>query len=418
MTLRSLSDLVGLVLLMAVLEGLRRRHRDAAVQRWMLGLFFVLLGGIAVGVPGLGRGAQALALDFALLAGAAFGWAAGEDMFPGARRIPLLLPMMAPLLGLGTLYGLEVVTPRLAMALTAGTLLLGLILIPLVLQAGRAFRLSVLLVHAAIWMPMTWMAWAGELRLMVGWGLASVYLVAAGSFRRRVRRGAFGGLVIVAGFTVWGLCFLAGPFVLGNAFALQLQSMQTYFVVVGLILVLLEDQTSRLHLEAMHDPLTDLPNRRLFDDRLLQSMSRARRFGRSSAVFVIDLDNFKQINDTHGHRCGDLVLIRVGQMLKSRIRTTDTLARCGGDEFSVIVNDLNQPSDCERIAEALRNAVRGVELPEGMRPALSASVGYALYPDDAADPQELCDLADIRMYKEKRAGAPSRVRAQSLTMSG
>src|ERR1019366_6682793 len=151
------------------------------------------------------------------------------------------------------------------------------------------------------------------------------------------------------------------------------------------VLVLLEEQTRRLEQEAMHDPLTGLPNRRLFDDRLLQAVSRADRTQLSAAVFIIDLDNFKIINDTLGHRAGDLVLARVGAMLRSKIRSSDTLARCGGDEFSIIVNDLARASDCERIAETLRAAVASVELPPDARTVLTASIGYALCPDEVSD---------------------------------
>jgi diguanylate cyclase (GGDEF)-like protein len=202
------------------------------------------------------------------------------------------------------------------------------------------------------------------------------------------------------------LCFFLHPFVRDIAFYdefnRQLWTMQKFLVIIGMVLLLLEEQTRRLEGEAMHDPLTGLPNRRLFEDRLIQSLERSRRTGRISAVFVIDLDNFKLVNDTHGHRTGDLVLLRAGHILKSKIRSSDTLARCGGDEFSVIVNDLTRPEDCERIAEALRAAIATVDLPPGTRSPLTGSIGYAIFPNDVSDAAELCDLADVRMYKDKR----------------
>ena len=207
------------------------------------------------------------------------------------------------------------------------------------------------------------------LRPMVYWGLACLYLLVAASFRRRVRRDGIGGLVIVSGFVVWALCFFAHPYVREipefNDLIEQIWTMQKFLVIIGMLLVLLEEQTGRLENEAMCDPLTALPNRRLFDDRLVQAISRARRTGLSAAVFAIDLDNFKQINDTYGHRTGDQVLIRTADVLKSKIRGADTLARCGGDEFNVIVNDLARAADCERIAESLRNALSSVEMPGG-----------------------------------------------------
>jgi len=221
-----------------------------------------------------------------------------------------------------------------------------------------------------------------------------------------LRPGGIGGLVIVIGFVLWALCFLAHPFVRGLAFyngiVDEIWTMQKFFVIIGMVLLLLEDQTRRLRDEAMHDALTGLPNRRLFNDRLVQAIERSRRSGRSTAVFAVDLDNFKYINDTYGHGSGDGVLIRAAQVLKSKIRSSDTLARCGGDEFSLIVNDLTRAVDCERIAGVLRSAITGVEPPPGFVGEMSGSVGYALFPDDVSDMTELCELADVRMYKDKR----------------
>ena len=104
-------------------------------------------------------------------------------------------------------------------------------------------------------------------------------------------------------------------------------------------------------------------------------------------------------NIVGGQKIGDAhaVLIRAGEILRSKIRSSDTLARSSGDEFNVIVNDLTRPSDCERIAEALRNAVAVVELPNGTRFPLGASVGFAIYPDDVSEPNQLCELADTRI---------------------
>jgi diguanylate cyclase (GGDEF)-like protein len=126
---------------------------------------------------------------------------------------------------------------------------------------------------------------------------------------------------------------------------------------------------------------------------------------------VVDLDNFKQINDQHGHRSGDQVLVQCGEKLKSRIRMTDTIARSGGDEFNIIVTDLQRPDDCKRIAEGLRSGMAEVELPAGFGQRLSGSIGYAIFPDDGIDAAELCDLADVRMYKDKRRAVMNGVRA-------
>jgi diguanylate cyclase (GGDEF)-like protein len=421
MNLLSLPDIVAMVLLMGVLDWLRRKHRDASVDLWMLGLTFILLEAVAVAVlrgsPALSRISHALALDAYVLAAVTFGWAAREDLFPGPARLPLFVPPAVPLFVVTTMYGFDFYVSRIYFIIGAVSLVLGVVYIVLFLRGGRILKGRLLGIHLILWTPMTWMAAQSEFRLLVYWGLACMYVLVAVAFRGRIRRGGIGGLVIVAGFIVWALCFLTHPFVRNlpfyNDLNQQLWTMQKFVVIIGMLLVLLEDQTRRLQTEAMHDPLTGLPNRRLFDDRLVQGLSRAQRTGLRAAVFAVDLDNFKQINDTYGHRTGDLVLTRVGQILKSKIRSSDTLARCGGDEFNVIVNDLTRPADCDRIAEALRAAVATVELANGALFSLSASVGYAIYPDDASAATELCELADIRMYKDKRT-SPTAVTARNI----
>jgi diguanylate cyclase (GGDEF)-like protein len=410
MNLLSLPDIVGMIVLMAVLDWLRRKYRYASVNLWMVGLTFILVEAVAVAVlrgsPALSRVAHALALDAYVLAGITFGWAGSKDSLPGLSRLQIFIPPAVPLFALTTIYGFNFSGPRLYQAIAIATLLLGIAYVAAFSGGDRAFRTRLVVIHLLVWTPITWLAATAQLRMLIYWGLTCLYLLVAFAFRKRVRRGGIGGILIVAGFIVWALCFFLHPFVRDIAFYdefnRQLWTMQKFLVIIGMVLLLLEEQTRRLEGEAMHDPLTGLPNRRLFEDRLIQSLERSRRTGRISAVFVIDLDNFKLVNDTHGHRTGDLVLLRAGHILKSKIRSSDTLARCGGDEFSVIVNDLTRPEDCERIAEALRAAIATVDLPPGTRSPLTGSIGYAIFPNDVSDAAELCDLADVRMYKDKR----------------
>ena len=419
MNLSSLPDVAALLILMGVLNWLRRRHRDASVNLWMLALTFILIEAIAFGVlhgsPGLSRAMHAVALDAYLLAAVTFGWAAREDLIPGLTHLPLFLPPAVPLLALCTAYGLDIAWPSFYLNATLFSLVAGVVYILFLLAGQHAFKARLLLVHLVIWAPMSWMAYVYNLRLLVYWGLGCLYLLVAVSFRKRVQPNGIGGLMIVSGFCVWALCFFAHAFVRRypewDAVNAQIWTMQKFFVIIGMVLVLLEEQTRRLQLEAIHDALTGLPNRRLFDDRLAQALGIARRSRRRGAVFVVDLDKFKQINDEYGHRSGDLVLIRAGEKLKSRIRATDTIARAGGDEFNIIVTDLQRPDDCRRIAEGLRNGMAEVEMPEGVTHQLSGSIGYAIFPDDGIDAEELCDLADVRMYKDKRRTGLSGVRA-------
>ena len=409
MDLLSLPDIAAMLILMGVLDWLRRKHRDASVDLWMLGLTFILLETLAVailkGSPALAIAAHAFALDAYVLAAVTFGWAARKDLLPASLRLPLFLPPAFPLFAMATMYGFNLLVARVYLYTAGASLLFGVVYIVGFVKSGWAFRVRLLVTHCILWAPIIWLAALRDLRMMIYWGLCCLYLLVALSFRKCVRRGGIGGIVIVTGFVLWAGCFLAHPLVrtlpVWNGLNEEIWTMQKFLVIIGMLLVLLEDQTELLKREAMHDPLTGLPNRRLFEDRLVQALERARRSGRSAAMFVIDLDNFKDINDTHGHRTGDLVLERTSSVLRAKLRGSDTLARWGGDEFNVIVNDLQRPEDCDLIAETLRTAIRSVDVPKGSGP-LRGSIGYAIFPNDVADATELCELADVRMYREKR----------------
>ena len=155
---------------------------------------------------------------------------------------------------------------------------------------------------------------------------------------------------------------------------------------------------------ANYDPLTHLPNRRLLSDRLNQSILRADRSGKSSAICFLDLDGFKAINDTLGHAVGDQVLIGVAHNLNGVLRADDTLARLGGDEFVVLLSDVVSAEECslilERMLEAVRLPVRAGEHVVHV----SASIGVSQYPSDNADPDMLLRHADMAMYLAKQAG--------------
>jgi diguanylate cyclase (GGDEF)-like protein/PAS domain S-box-containing protein len=155
---------------------------------------------------------------------------------------------------------------------------------------------------------------------------------------------------------------------------------------------------------AHHDTLTGLPNRRLLDDRLKQALYRAQRREGRVAVLLIDLDDFKQVNDSAGHRAGDAVLREVALRLGGCMRKADTLARHGGDEFVVVMGDLPGESDCQAVAEKVHRALAPEFRIDGKAFALGASIGIALYPGDAADSDALLRNADAAMYRAKQLG--------------
>jgi len=175
--------------------------------------------------------------------------------------------------------------------------------------------------------------------------------------------------------------------------------------------VIVRDVTSRLEAErqierlAYHDPLTGLPNRTLFQDRLEQAISRASRESGGLAVLFVDLDEFKLINDSLGHSRGDAVLREVGARLRSCLRASDTAARLGGDEFIVCLQPLDDPAAAGRVAgKILASISRPIPL-EGQNLFVTGSIGISLYPGDGSDGESLLRAADISMYRSKEQGS-------------
>ncbi len=177
----------------------------------------------------------------------------------------------------------------------------------------------------------------------------------------------------------------------------------------------LEDQVREL---AFHDALTVLPNRRLLFDRLNQTMSASKRSGNYGALMMLDLDNFKPLNDAHGHHAGDLLLIEVARRLIECVREIDTVARVGGDEFVVLLGELNtDPTESARQASEVAEKVRAslatpyrLTLTEGAQAGIavqhhcSASIGVALFLNHEASQTQILKCADAAMYRAKEAG--------------
>lgn len=165
----------------------------------------------------------------------------------------------------------------------------------------------------------------------------------------------------------------------------------------------LRESEERLRRLAQRDPLTGAGNRNLLAERSAELLASARRHGRRFGVVVIDIDSFKSINDTHGHEVGDRLLVSTATRLESELRTTDLLARVGGDEFIVLLPDLNEAAGLQLIVDKLRDALeQPLELP-GERLLPRASFGGALYPEDGGDIDTLIRHADLAMYADKQS---------------
>ena len=166
---------------------------------------------------------------------------------------------------------------------------------------------------------------------------------------------------------------------------------------------------TQMQFMAMHDELTRLPNRRLFHDRLHTAFARAhRQEGRLSLLFL-DLNNFKRVNDDHGHACGDLLLQTVANRLRDCMRETDTLARMGGDEYVVLLESNVTPADVKLIEQKIHAALAApLHLGNGQQLQIAVSIGVAHYPEDGDTMQLLLRHADRAMYASKVLAAASR----------
>lgn len=153
---------------------------------------------------------------------------------------------------------------------------------------------------------------------------------------------------------------------------------------------------------ALHDAGTGLPNLTLFKDRLRNGLAQAKRHNWRLAVMFIDLDEFKSINDTHGHETGDRVLQAVAQRLQTVVRSGDTVSRRSGDEFLFLMLEAKDESNVEALAAKIVSNIAEVCEVDGEKFAVKASIGIALYPEDGSSPQELLKHADAAMYAAKQ----------------
>jgi diguanylate cyclase (GGDEF)-like protein len=420
-----LPDLLAMSLLVSVLMFSGRREQDE-MRLWTAGLLLILLECAArivyttkSGIV-LHRISHVVALDAYLVAGIMFLLSAYPSLRRMPRRTAFLCIVVSPAFALLTLYGSDLRTAALYQLSVAAGLLAGV-------AACRVFRRrwTHYAAIAGVWFPLGFYVSTAHYRMAVYLSLCFLYLMCAVAFAGTLPSRSRGKIAVVAGFFVWSICFLVHPWVAEvhpgwNDFLDELWTMQKFIITIGFLLVLLERQVISTHWMALHDELTGLPNRRLFDDRLQSALQQAGREGRHVAIFNLDLDGFKQINDTYGHDAGDLLLKSIGRNLRQAVRSTDTLARLGGDEFSLIaLSQANADgqrmsptallSQAEEISAAMMAAV---EIPVELGPTfgdvvvqVSASVGVAFFPDDSSDAAGLMRLADHRMYGQKRERA-------------
>ena len=178
----------------------------------------------------------------------------------------------------------------------------------------------------------------------------------------------------------------------------------TNYVVVFADISTIKEAQNRLNFLAHHDPLTNLPNRLLFNIKLEHALQRAKRHHHKFALLFLDLDRFKSINDTLGHKHGDTLLQIIAKTLTGTVRAEDTVARLGGDEFVILLDEVTHAEDAARLAEKIIASVAQPITIEKRDIVTSASIGISVYPDDADNIDDLVKAADIAMYHAKACG--------------
>lgn len=414
-----LPDLAAVALLAGAFVSVARKNRTRVSRVWLIGWLMIVLHFLAflfLNSPGIAGFLGALLGVITLTwAGLLFTWA--SIPYSSKRSSQIIL---VALLAVNALYlTLIQIGPLASWALTPTAALFGLL--PLGVGLGTIRKLN----HPLRWTIVLLNCGLSAFLLLFqhrpgsGPDLAensvifTVYLACAIHFWFAYMRASAGAIVTISGFFAWAAVFVVAPTM--QAFAPQVQvesevwNLPKYLVALGMILLLLEDQIEHNRHLALHDHLTGLPNRRLFQDRLMSALDRARRNQESAALLLLDLDHFKEVNDTLGHHVGDMLLQRVATVLSGRVRRSDTVARTGGDEFSVILEAPTSRDDASAVGRILVELLSERMELAGKKVQVGASVGVALYPDDASDLEALCIAADLRMYANKNG---SRIAAE------
>lgn len=422
-----LPDLAAVALLSSAFASVSRRSQINTSGLWLTGWVLIALhfGALMfVHTPGI-SGVLGAVVGLSSLAGAGVLFMRASVPYRHERSSQW---MFAVLLGTNMLYaGVISVGPAAAWALTPAAILLGSLPFLLALLSLSRFN------HGLRWFIVVLQASLSIFLLIVqhrpddGEDLAlcavlfSVYFGCAIHFWYAYRRPTTGAFITICGFFAWALVFVVGPmtqvFLPRVVIENEVWNLPKYVVAVGMILLLLENQIEHNKYLALHDELTGLPNRRLFQDRLMSALERARRTETQTALLVVDLNRFKQVNDSFGHHIGDLLLQRVASIFAGRVRHSDTVARTGGDEFSIILEEPTSRASANYVAHSLLQLLKDPLQLEEHTVSVGASIGIAVFPEDATAMEALCIAADLRMYHDKH-GSREGSRQQPFSLSG
>ncbi len=406
-----LPDVGAVALLTCAFASVARQNHTRVSKLWLTAWIMIALHfavSMFLRAPGI-WGTLALFVTLASLtwSGVLFMWASVPY-----RRQHSSPWMLAVLMLANTLYiGLILAGPAVAWTMTPAALLFCVLPLGLTLLSLHRFnhplRWATVLLYSSLAAFLLIFQHRPDngINLALNAVLFTVYFGCCIHFLYVYRRASAGAFITIAGFLAWSSVFVVSPVIAIVLPQAQIENevwnLPKYIVAMGMILLLLEDQIEHNKFLALHDELTGLPNRRLFQDRLTNALERARRTGAHAALLLVDLDHFKQVNDTLGHHVGDLLLKRVGEICSRRVRRSDTVARTGGDEFSVILEEPASLEDVEHVGHSLIQLLKEPLQLEGHTVQIGASVGIATFPDDASDMESLCIAADLRMYENK-----------------
>ncbi len=410
-----LPNLIALAVLVAVFWAISRKTTSDRLHLWLAGWALVLIHFAAEFFsPAKNFGeviADVVNIDALVLAGIAF-LISVSGIAARKRQLSLALSIAVPTLAYATGAIAGVSSKGFYFALIAtGVLAPAICCRSQLFQSEsrqsklRAAAIAVVCILAVV--IAGWVIARGSADLGIAVILTSLNFTIAILYASSYRRATAGVVTTVTGFVLWGAVFPAAVLldIFASGFRPQSEAwnIPKYLVAVGMILTLLEDQIETSKYHAFHDELTGLPNRRLLEDRLGRALNYARRAKTKVAVLQLDLNRFKEVNDKYGHRVGDLALQEAAARLATCIHPGDTLARSGGDEFTVI-SPVEDRTAAETLVEALELALSVPILIDGREVKTGLSIGLALYPDDGSNADQLHATADGAMYAVKRAG--------------
>ncbi len=409
-TWSELPDLLAVALLSTAFASVARRNRTPVSGLWLTGWLMIVLHFAAFlfqDVPGFwGALAVTIGLVSLVWGGLVFIWASVPCREEVSSRL-----ILGSLLISNTLYiGLLQFAAPASKAFIPAAILIGgvpvLIMIAWLRKFNHTLRWVIVSLYCALSAFLLKVQYQpGGQDLAINGVLFTVYFVCCIFFWWTYRRATAGAFISIAGFMAWANVFTVAPlmqtFFPKAAIENEVWNLPKYLVAVGMILILLEDQIEHNRHLALHDALTGLPNRRLFTDRLASAIERARRTETQAALLVIDLDHFKMVNDTLGHHVGDLLLQHVSTLFAGRVRRSDTVARTGGDEFSVVLEEPTSREEARHVGESLLQLLKEPMVLGEHSVRIGASVGVAIFPEDARDMELLCIAADLKMYDTK-----------------